>query len=119
MCYSFLLMVTVYRKEDSKIIKDSSPEALKNINKENAVWIDVLEPDKVSVRAMDDLIKSGILNMSQVEEIEGASEFSEGSDGILTSPNFFVLKDHSLEVEPVGFIITQKWDLRADDWDHC
>ena len=107
MCYSFLLMVTVYRKEDSKIIKDSSPEALKNINKENAVWIDVLEPDKVSVRAMDDLIKSGILNMSQVEEIEGASEFSEGSDGILTSPNFFVLKDHSLEVEPVGFIITQ------------
>ena len=80
---------------------------MKDSKDKDLLWVDVLEPDKVSVMAMDQLMKAGLLTMNQVEELEGASEFSEGTEGVTASPNFFVLKDHSLQVEPVAFIITQ------------
>ena len=104
-------VVNLYLKDGDKIEKKTLQGKIDAQSAANAVWIDILEPAGVSVMAMDELIRNGILTADQVKSMEGASEFSEGEGTVVANPNFFVLKDHSLQVEPVAFVVTQSGKL--------
>ena len=99
-------MVTLYRRDKGKVEKNTQQELPTDLDTRDLLWIDILEPDGLSTIDVDKLINKGILTAEQVKEIEGASEFNDSKDDVIANPNFFVLKDHSLQVEPVAFIIT-------------
>lgn len=71
--------------------------------------VSVADPDTdLTSKELQLLVDHNLLSPLQAQEMEGASEFSESLDAVFANPNFFVLKDHALEVEPVSFVITSK-----------
>lgn len=128
-------MITVYYRKDGQLALSTATNALDSIPFTDMVWIDVFSPscpDSPEYQAEDSAVPEGsskylpkpdlpcrhseadinelldfkLLTPQQAKEILGASEFSESLDAVIANPNFFVLKDHSLQVEPVSFVIT-------------
>lgn len=113
-------MVTFYIKDNGRISRVSSLDNLSD-EENKLVWVDVFEPtDSSDTSSIDYLVKKDIISAAQAKEIDDASEFSESLDAVIANPNFFVLKDHSLEVEPVSFILTARGvmvSLRHSEFD--
>lgn len=99
-------MITVYRKDKGKIVRESDVDSLASFNADEMVWLDFFIPDAADRKDLEKAVEKGILTPRQAEEMESATEFSESVDAVIANPNFFVLKDHALEVEPVSFVIT-------------
>lgn len=107
-------MITIHYKKDRQIIRNFNPENLKELNKDDLLWIDLDSPTAKERKAVEDFIGIKLLTRAQAEEIESTSKYSESPDAVIANCNYFISRDHSYIIEPTTFIITRNGFMVSD-----
>jgi magnesium transporter len=100
-------MITIYLKQNNKIIRNAELELFDDLGYDDILWIDMLSPSMKEQKAVEDYLDIDLLSRQQVEEIESSSKYSETENSIIANSNFFVPKTDGFDIEPVSFIITE------------
>jgi magnesium transporter len=100
-------MITIYLKQNNKIIRNAELELFDDLGYDDILWIDMLSPSMKEQKAVEDYLDIDLLSKQQVEEIESSSKYSETENSIIANSNFFVPKPDGFDIEPVSFIITE------------
>jgi magnesium transporter len=91
-----------YKDDNEKIRVARSINALKNLDKHDIVWIDLLDVSDKTEDTLEGFLKIDIQEDEEMEEIEKSSRYIQTDDSIVANSNF-LREDFS--VEPVNFII--------------
>ena len=91
-----------YKDDNEKIRVARSINALKNLDKHDIVWIDLLDVSDKTEDTLEGFLKIDIQEDEEMEEIEMSSRYIQTDDSIVANSNF-LREDYS--VEPVNFII--------------
>lgn len=83
-----------------------SETILQDINRSDAVWIDLFAPTGEEKRAAEAFLGTSIQSRAQAEEIESSSRFSETEDAIFANTNFLIPGPEEYTMIPVSFILT-------------
>jgi magnesium transporter len=100
-------MITIYLKQNNKIIRNAELELFDDLGYDDILWIDMLSPTMKEQKAVEDYLEIDLLSRQEVEEIESSSKYSETENSIIANSNFFVPKTDGFDIEPVSFIITE------------
>ena len=91
-----------YKDDNEKIRVARSINALKDLDKHDIVWIDLLDVSDKTEDTLEGFLKIDIQEDEEMEEIEMSSRYIQTDDSIVANSNF-LREDFS--VEPVNFII--------------
>lgn len=91
-----------YKDDNERIRVARSINALKNLDKHDIIWIDLLDVSDKTEDTLEGFLKIDIQEDEEMEEIEMSSRYIQTDDSIVANSNF--LKD-DYSVEPVNFII--------------
>ncbi len=92
----------IFYKDKEKIKVAKSLNALKELDKKDIVWIDLLDVSDKTEDTLEGFLKIDIQEDEEMEEIEMSSRYIQTDDSIVANSNF--LKDN-FEIEPVNFIL--------------
>lgn len=92
----------IYYKDNDKIKIAKTISALKELDKKDIVWIDLLDVSDKTEDTLEGFLKIDIQEDEEMEEIEMSSRYIQTDDSIVANSNF--LKDN-FEVEPVNFVL--------------
>ena len=92
----------IFYKDSDKIKVAKTINALKQLDKKDIVWIDLLDVSDKTEDTLEGFLKIDIQEDEEMEEIEMSSRYIQTDDSIVANSNF--LKDN-FEIEPVNFII--------------
>ena len=92
----------IFYKDNDKIKVAKSISALKQLDKKDIVWIDLLDVSDKTEDTLEGFLKIDIQEDEEMEEIEMSSRYIQTDDSIVANSNF--LKDN-FEIEPVNFIV--------------
>ncbi|MCQ2342787.1 MAG: magnesium/cobalt transporter CorA [Paludibacteraceae bacterium] len=92
----------IYYKDNDKIKVAKTISALKELDKKDIVWIDLLDVSDKTEDALEGFLKIDIQEDEEMEEIEMSSRYIQTDDSIVANSNF--LKD-DFEIEPVNFVL--------------
>ncbi|MBQ0090056.1 MAG: magnesium/cobalt transporter CorA [Paludibacteraceae bacterium] len=92
----------IYYKDNDKIKIAKTINALKELDKKDIVWIDLLDVSDKTEDTLEGFLKIDIQEDEEMEEIEMSSRYIQTDDSIVANSNF--LKDN-FEVEPVNFVL--------------
>ena len=101
-------MITIYLKQDNKIIRNADPKLFDELGYDDILWIDLLNPTIKEQKAVEGFMEISLQTKQQVEEIESTSKYSETENAIISNSNFFVPTGDSFVVQPVSFIISNE-----------
>ncbi len=94
--------VKIYYREKEKIKVARSISALKELDKKDIIWIDLIDVSDKTEDTLEGFLKIDIQEDEEMEEIEMSSRYIQTDDSIVANSNFL----HSnFEIEPVNFII--------------
>ena len=92
----------IFYKDNEKIRVAKTINALKELDKKDIIWIDLLDVSDKTEDTLEGFLKIDIQEDEEMEEIEMSSRYIQTDDSIVANSNFL----HSnFEVEPVNFII--------------
>ncbi|MCR4665385.1 MAG: magnesium/cobalt transporter CorA [Paludibacteraceae bacterium] len=91
-----------YKDDNERIRVARSINALKELDKHDIVWIDLLDVSDKTEDTLEGFLKIDIQEDEEMEEIEMSSRYIQTDDSIVANSNF-LNEDYS--VEPVNFII--------------
>ncbi|MBR3646847.1 MAG: magnesium/cobalt transporter CorA [Paludibacteraceae bacterium] len=92
----------IFYKEKEKIRIARSLEILKEIDKKDIIWIDLVDVKEEVENELEQFLKIYIQEDEEIEEIEMSSRYIQTDDSIVANSNF--LQDN-FDVEPVSFIL--------------
>ncbi len=92
----------IYYKDSDKIKVAKTINALKELDKKDIVWIDLLDVSDKTEDTLEGFLKIDIQEDEEMEEIEMSSRYIQTDDSIVANSNF--LKD-DFDVEPVNFVL--------------
>ncbi|MCQ2310616.1 MAG: magnesium/cobalt transporter CorA [Paludibacteraceae bacterium] len=92
----------IYYKDNDKIKVGKTISVLKEIDKKDIVWIDLLDVSDKTEDTLEGFLKIDIQEDEEMEEIEMSSRYIQTDDSIVANSNF--LKD-DFEIEPVNFVL--------------
>ena len=92
----------IFYKDSDKIKVAKTINTLKQLDKKDIVWIDLLDVSDKTEDTLEGFLKIDIQEDEEMEEIEMSSRYIQTDDSIVANSNF--LKDN-FEIEPVNFII--------------
>ncbi|MCH5225724.1 MAG: magnesium and cobalt transport protein CorA [Muribaculaceae bacterium] len=98
-------MVTVYFKEDNRVVYEVTPQQLGELDLSKVIWIDLTAPSKEEREAAESLLDTKLLTRQQAEEIETTSKYWESPDDIRININYYIDKGKTYETEPISFIL--------------
>ena len=101
-------MITIYLKQYNKIIRNADPKLFDELEYDDILWIDLLNPTIKEQKAVEGFMEISLQTKQQVEEIESTSKYSETENAIISNSNFFVPTGDSFVVQPVSFIISNE-----------
>ena len=101
-------MITVYFKQDFKVLDDIEPSELAKMDLSEILWIDLTSPSAPEQEAIENLIGIKFLTRQQAEEIETTSKYSETISEILINLDYYIDKGNTYATEPVSFVIINK-----------
>ncbi len=105
----------IFYKDDNERIRVSrSINALKDLDKHDIVWIDLLDVSDKTEDTLEGFLKIDIQEDEEMEEIEMSSRYIQTDDSIVANSNF-LKEDYS--VEPVNFIIKNNILVTTRDTD--
>ena len=94
--------VKIYYRDKEKIKVARSISALKELDKKDIIWIDLIDVSDKTEDTLEGFLKIDIQEDEEMEEIEMSSRYIQTDDSIVANSNFL----HSnFEIEPVNFII--------------
>ena len=92
----------IFYKENDKIKVAKTINALKELDKKDIIWIDLLDVSDKTEDTLEGFLKIDIQEDEEMEEIEMSSRYIQTDDSIVANSNFL----HSnYEIEPVNFIV--------------
>jgi magnesium transporter len=94
--------IKIFYKDKEKIKVARSLSALKELDKKDIIWIDLLDVSDKTEDTLEGFLKIEIQEDEEMEEIELSSRYIQTDDSIVANSNF--LKS-DFELEPVNFII--------------
>lgn len=100
-------MIRIFYRQDKEILLAQSQTEFATISKENAIWIDLLDPTGDEKRAAEDFLNVHIQSRAEAEEIESSSRFHEDGKAIYGNTNFLSPAGDEMSSDPVSFILTK------------
>lgn len=92
----------IFYKENEKIRIGRNLDVLKEIDKKDIIWIDLIDVKEDVESELEQFLKIYIQEDEEIEEIEMSSRYIQTDDSLVANSNF--LKEN-FEIEPVSFII--------------
>lgn len=92
----------IFYKEKEKIRIARTLNVLKEIDKKDIIWIDLVDVKEEVENELEQFLKIYIQEDEEIEEIEMSSRYIQTDDSIVANSNF--LQDN-FDVEPVSFIL--------------
>lgn len=92
----------IFYKDNDKIKVAKTTAALRQLDKKDIIWIDLLDVSDKTEDTLESFLKIDIQEDDEMEEIEMSSRYIQTDDSIIANSNF--LKSN-FEVEPVNFIL--------------
>ena len=92
----------IFYKENEKIRIARQLDILKEIDKKDIIWIDLVDVKEEVENELEQFLKIYIQEDEEIEEIEMSSRYIQTDDSIVAHANFLL---DSYDVEPVSFII--------------
>ena len=92
----------IFYKEKEKIRIARSLDILKEIDKKDIIWIDLLDVKEEVENELEQFLKIYIQEDEEIEEIEMSSRYIQTDDSIVANSNFL---QENFDVEPVSFIL--------------
>lgn len=92
----------IFYKDNDKIKMAKSTAILKELDKKDIIWIDLLDVSDKTEDTLETFLKIDIQEDEEMEEIEMSSRYIQTDDSIVINSNF--MRDN-YEVEPVNFIL--------------
>jgi magnesium transporter len=103
----------IFYKDSEKIKVARSITTLKQLDKKDIIWIDLLDVSDRTEETLEGFLKIDIQEDEEMEEIEMSSRYIQTDDSIVANSNFL----HSnFDVEPVNFIL--KNNILVTSHDH-
>lgn len=94
--------IKIFYKENEKIKVAKTINKLKELDKKDIIWIDLLDVSDKTEDTLEGFLKIDIQEDEEMEEIEMSSRYIQTDDSIVANSNF--LKSN-FEMEPVNFIL--------------
>ena len=94
--------IKIFYKEKDKIKVAKSTTALRELDKKDIIWIDLLDVSDKTEDTLESFLKIEIQEDEEMEEIEMSSRYIQTDDSIVANSNF--LRDN-YEIEPVNFVL--------------
>ena len=98
-------MLSIFYRENGKILVSSSLKGLSAVRLEDVVWIDLVNPSGEEKRAVERLLGTEIQSRAQAEEIESSSRYFETDDAIFANTNFLTPGSDEYLMQPVSFTL--------------
>ena len=98
-------MLSIFYKENGKILLSQSEKDFQTIKLEDAVWIDLVQPTGDEKRAVEAFMGTEIQSRAQAEEIESSSRYFETDDAIFANTNFLTPGPEEYMMQAVSFTI--------------
>lgn len=92
----------IFYKEKEKIRIARTLDILKEIDKKDIIWIDLLDVKEEVESELEQFLKIYIQEDEEIEEIEMSSRYIQTDDSIVANSNFL---QENFDVEPVSFIL--------------
>ena len=98
-------MLSVFYRENGRILLSASLKRLSELALEDVVWIDLIDPSGDEKRAVEAFLGTEIQSRAQAEEIESSSRYFETDDVIFANTNFLTPSDDEYMMQPVSFTL--------------
>lgn len=98
-------MVNVFYKDNERILLHQSIDGLAKIEKNNIIWIDLIQPSYEERIKTEELCDITLQTRQEIEEIEVSSRYFETNELIVNNSHFLIPYDSEFHREPVSFII--------------
>ena len=98
-------MLSIFYRENGKILLSQSEKDFLRIKLEDAVWIDLVDPTGAEKRAVETFMGTEIQSRAQAEEIESSSRYFESDVAIFANTNFLTPGPEEYGEQPVSFTI--------------
>ena len=92
----------IFYKDSDKIKVARSISALRQLDKKDIIWIDLLDVSDKTEDTLEGFLKIDIQEDEEMEEIEMSSRYIQTDDSIVANSNFL---HTNFDVEPVNFIL--------------
>ena len=92
----------IFYKDSEKIKVARTINALKELDKKDIIWIDLLDVSDKTEDTLEGFLKIDIQEDEEMEEIEMSSRYIQTDDSIVANSNFM---KEDFELEPVNFIV--------------
>ena len=98
-------MLSIFYKENGKILLSQSEKDFPAIKLKDVVWIDLVQPTGAEKRAVEGFLGTEIQSRAQAEEIESSSRYFETDDAIFANTNFLTPGPEEYGEQAVSFTI--------------
>ena len=98
-------MLSIFYRENGKILVSQSEKDFPQIKLEDTVWIDLVQPTGDEKRAVEAFMGTEIQSRAQAEEIESSSRYFESDDAIFANTNFLTPGQDEYMMQAVSFTI--------------
>ncbi len=92
----------IFYKDNEKIKVAKTLSALKELDKKDIIWIDLLDVSDKTEDTLEGFLKIDIQEDEEMEEIEMSSRYIQTDDSIVANSNFLT---DNFDIEPVNFIL--------------
>lgn len=92
----------IFYKDNDKIKMAKSTAILKELDKKDIIWIDLLDVSDKTEDTLETFLKIDIQEDEEMEEIEMSSRYIQTDDSIVINSNFM---RENYELEPVNFVL--------------
>ena len=101
-------MMNIFYRENGKILVSQSEKDFANLELENTVWIDLVDPTGDEKRAVEAFLGTEIQSRAQAEEIESSSRYFETDDAIFANTNFLTPGAEEYNMQAVSFTLVDR-----------
>ena len=100
--------MNIFYRENGKIFVSQSEKDFANLELENTVWIDLVDPTGEEKRAVETFLGTEIQSRAQAEEIESSSRYFETDDAIFANTNFLTPGAEEYNMQAVSFTLVDR-----------
>jgi len=99
-------MIGIFYKSNDQIATSDNTDTLKNLQREDVLWIDLFDPTGEEKRSVEHFLNTNLQSRAQAEEIESSSRYSKTHDNIFINTDFLIPGPENYSMESVSFILT-------------
>ena len=100
-------MIKIFYKDKSTVVTSENYKILEELGFDDVVWVDLINPEGVEKRSVEDFLEVPLQTKAKSEEIESSSRYYETENSIYANTNFLIPGPDEYSMETVSFIICE------------